>query len=230
MPTPLPPHRWDVSPADAIRIQKALRPCTQTQGKIHQPQLVAGADIALDKGNNIGYAGAIVFTFPHLEEIERQWIAGPITFPYIPGLLTFREGPLLIQLFQKLQHTPDLIFFDGQGLAHPRRMGIATHMGLLLGIPSIGCGKSRLIGTHKQPGPRKGNRAALKHAGETLGVALRTKDNVKPIYLSIGHALELQQATRLTLRCCDGYRIPRPTRLADHFVGQIRKKKRNFHT
>ena len=223
MKTPPPRHPWNVTPREAIAIQKDLRRRVVTEGSLRGARLVAGADIAWDPASGVGYAGVIVFRFPGLEEIERVCTAGPAEFPYVPGLLSFREGPLLLRAFAKLRSDPDVIFFDGQGFAHPRRLGIASHMGILLDKPAIGCAKSLLVGTHREPGPRRGNRAALRDRGETIGAVLRTRDHVRPVYVSVGHRLSLPEAVRFTLRCSDGYRIPKPTRLADQYVGMLRR-------
>jgi deoxyribonuclease V len=216
-------HAWDLSPTQAIETQRQLRERACLQGDPGTPRLVAGADCSWDRAEERGWAGVIVFEFPSLDEVERVGVQGPVVFPYVPGLLSFREAPLLLEAFAKLRHETDLIFFDGQGYAHPRRMGIATHMGLVLDKPTIGCAKSRLVGEHREPGPKRGHRAQLLDGGERIGVALRTRDGVRPIYLSAGHRISLDAAIRLTLRCSDGYRIPKPTRLADHFVGQLRR-------
>lgn len=216
-------HHWNVTPKDAVQIQHRLQGLVVSEGNLRHVRYLAGADISWDRDTNMGFAGIIVFAFPALEVVERVQAVAPAPFPYVPGLLSFREGPLLLEAFAKLKTDPDVVLFDGHGLAHPRRMGIATHMGILLDVPSIGCGKSRLTGTHRQPGPSRGNRAMLKDKGECIGAVLRTRDNVNPIYVSIGHRVSLSEAIRFTLRCGDGYRIPKPTRLADHFVGQLRR-------
>jgi deoxyribonuclease V len=215
-------HPWDVSPREAIRIQNRLRESVIADGMLAGIRTVAGADISWGDGGRAGYAGVIVFTFPRLEEIERVWVGGRATFPYVPGLLSFREGPLLIRAFEKLETEPDAILFDGHGLAHPRRMGIASHMGLILDRPTIGCAKSLLTGEHREPGEKRGNRAALRDDGETIGAVLRTRTGVRPIFVSVGHRVSLDEAIRLALRCGDGFRVPKPTRLADHFVGRLR--------
>ncbi|MFP4379344.1 MAG: deoxyribonuclease V [Candidatus Sumerlaeia bacterium] len=217
-------HPWDVTPTEAVAIQKRLREHVVCEGKLPKPRLIAGADISWGKKSNKGFAGMIVFTFPGLEEVERVSLSDDVRFPYVPGLLTFREGPLLMECYARLRKKPDLIFFDGQGMAHPRRMGVATHLGMLLDIPAIGCAKSRLVGEHREPGPKRGNRARLLHHDETIGYVLRTRDGVKPIFVSVGHRLDLAEAIRLTLRVSDGFRVPKPTRLADHFVGELRRE------
>ncbi|MBI4052027.1 MAG: endonuclease V [Elusimicrobia bacterium] len=212
-------HSWDVTPRQAIRIQERLRKQVLTGGRLPKVRYVAGADISWKGG--VGYAGVIVFRFPDLEEIERVWAVGKPSFPYVPGLLSFREGPLLLKVFRKLRTEPDIIFFDGQGMAHPRRIGIASHMGLLLNKPTIGCAKSRLIGEYREPNGKTGGRALLRDQGETIGVVLRTKRRVSPIFVSIGHKISLRDAAHLTLKCSDGFRIPKPTRLADQYVDQL---------
>jgi deoxyribonuclease V len=165
----------------------------------------------------------VVYRFPEMEEIEREWAERPLEFPYIPGLLSFREMPAILAAFERVREEPDLIYYDGQGYAHPRRMGIACHLGLLLDRPTIGCAKSRLIGRHEEPGAECGDWAPLEDRGERIGAVLRTRSGVKPIYVSPGHRIGLERAVELTLAVCDGYRIPRPTRDADHFVGAVKR-------
>lgn len=218
-----PLHPWNVTPTEAVAIQRHLRARIVTEGRVPAPRLVAGADISWDAPSGMGYAGIVVLRWPDLVEVERVGVRGRTTFPYVPGLLTFREGPLLLEAFARLASDPDVLFFDGQGLAHPRRMGLACHLGLLLARPAIGCAKSLLCGEHREPGLRRGCRTALRHQGERVGFALRTRTAVRPIYVSVGHLVSLEEAARLTLRCCDGTRIPRPTRLADRFVGAMRR-------
>jgi len=219
-------HAWNVSPREAIAIQDRLRGQVRVQGRLAEVRYIAGADVSWERAGGMGFAGVIVFEFPSLREVERVSCRGEATFPYVPGLLSFREGPLLLEAFKRLETEPDLVFFDGQGIAHPRRFGIASHMGVLLAKPAIGCAKSRLVGAHRDPGPRRGSRAALRDKGEVIGAVLRTRDEVRPVYVSVGHGLSLQEAVRLTLRCSDGCRIPRPTRLADNFVGEERLRAR----
>jgi deoxyribonuclease V len=144
--------------------------------------------------------------------------------PYIPGLLAFREAPILARAFEKLNCEPDVVLFDGHGFAHPRRMGIASHMGLLLDKPSIGCAKSRLVGTHQEPGNTPGEWSPLMDGEQQIGAVLRTRGNVKPIFVSCGHKMDLKTALMIVLQCCDGYRIPKPTREADHFVENVKRQ------
>ncbi len=185
---------------------------------------VAGADVALDLARNRAIAGVILFRFPQLEEVERVFAVRPLTFPYVAGLLSFREAPALLAAFRKLSRAADLIFIDGHGYAHPRRFGIACHIGLLLGQPTIGCAKSLLIGTHAALRAAAGSRAPLLDKAEAIGAAVRTRRGVKPVYVSVGHRISLSRAVEFTLAAADGFRIPRPTRLADHFVETIKHR------
>jgi deoxyribonuclease V len=204
------------------------------QGKLRQRVLdkddfgeirrVAGVDVAFSQDKKTAIAGVVVFAFPSLGEMERVWAQVPLRFPYIPGLLSFREGPAIIQAFKKLKTPPDVVLFDGQGFAHPRRIGIASHMGLVLGIPSIGCAKSRLCGTFREPGRKRGSWSPLHDRGELIGAVLRTRDGVKPIFVSVGHRVALSSAIRMVLECHDGTRIPKPTREADHFVSRLKRE------
>lgn len=222
-------HSWQVTPAEARRIQTELRGCVELCDRLGDVRLIAGADVALDLTRRRAIAGVIVFRFPGLEEVERASAVRPLTFPYVPGLLSFREAPALLAAFVRLRHSPDLLFFDGHGYAHPRRFGIACHLGLLLDRPSIGCAKSLLIGEHEEPAPAGGSRAPLRDQGETIGAALRTRDRVRPVYISIGHRISLDRAVEFALAASDGFRIPRPTRLADHFV-EARKRGEKMDT
>ncbi len=165
----------------------------------------------------------IVYQLPELVEVHRAAATGPLRFPYVPGLLAFREAPVLLAAFEKLVTEPDVLIFDGQGLAHPRRFGIACHMGLLLDRPSIGCAKSRLCGEHAEPAERAGAAAPLMDGGRQVGAVVRTRDRVKPVFVSIGHRVDLETAVTITLRCVDGYRVPKPTREADRFVAELKK-------
>jgi deoxyribonuclease V len=164
----------------------------------------------------------IIFKFPNLKIIERQSFVASINFPYIPGLLTFREGPSILSAFKKIKNEPDIILFDGQGIAHPRRMGIATHLGLFLNRPTIGCAKSRLSGKYTSVGEQKGDYTPLKEGEEVLGVVLRTRKGVKPIFLSPGHKIDLPNSIEIVLKCIVKYRLPLPVREAHIFVNQIR--------
>ncbi len=209
---------WDVSPQEARRIQSELRARLEPTDRLPRLRYVAGADVALDLRRRIAIAGVVVYRFPDLAEVERVAAEHPLTFPYIPGLLSFREMPALIEAFSRVKQEPDLIFYDGHGYAHPRRFGITCHLGVVLDRPTIGCAKSRLIGTHAEPPLQRGGWTALADDDEIIGAVLRTRPGVKPIYVSQGHRVSLERAVELVLTVTDGYRIPRPTREADHFV------------
>jgi deoxyribonuclease V len=219
--TPL--HRWDVTPAEAAAIQRRLRGRLVLDDDLGPVRRVAGADIALDPRRKLGFGGVVVFSFPELVEIERQTVVCPLTFPYVPGLLAFREAPVLLGAFARLRAEPDVVVFDAHGLAHPRRMGLASHLGLVLGTPSIGCAKSVLVGTFDPPPRAAGTWTPLVHEGETVGAAVRTRDGVKPVFVSQGHRISLATAVGLMLRCSSGYRVPVPTREADRVVGTLKR-------
>ena len=211
-------HRWDVTPAEALKIQLELRKRVELKDRLPELRYVAGADVALDLERKHAVGGVIVYTFPGLVEVERVAAERGLTFPYVPGLLSFRESPVLIEAFERLRHEPDLIFYDGHGYSHPRRFGITCHLGVLLDRPTIGCAKSRLIGTHAEPASAAGRWTPLRDGEETIGAVLRTRDSVQPIYVSQGHRVSLERTVELVLAVCDGYRVPKPTREADHFV------------
>ncbi len=218
-------HSWDVTPKRAVEIQRELRNRIVLRGDPGNIRTVAGADCALDPTGKYIHAAILVYRFPELTEVERQSARRKIQFPYIPGLLSFREAPVLLAAFSRLKTTPDVILFDGQGWAHPRRMGIACHLGLFLDRPTIGCAKSRLIGEHAEPGQEKGSRARLVHRGEVIGSVVRTRKAVRPVFVSVGHRIDLETAVEITLRCTDGLRIPKPAREADRLAGELKRIK-----
>jgi len=215
--------RWDLTPREAMRLQETLRRRVETQDRYGALHYVAGADLAFDPETNWAFAGVIVYRFPELVEVERRWARRVLRFPYVPGLLSFRESPVLLAAFRRLRTEPDVVLVDGHGLAHPRRFGIACHLGLLLDKPTIGCAKSILVGAAAQLEPGAGCTAPLVDKGETVGIVLRTRDNVKPIYVTIGHRVSLPSALRIVRQCLDGFRIPKPTREADHYVRDLRR-------
>ncbi|MBZ5670817.1 MAG: deoxyribonuclease V [Acidobacteriia bacterium] len=215
--------RWNLTPQEAMRLQETLRERVEREDRFGTLQFVAGADLAFDPETNLAFAGVIVYQFPQLQEVERRMARRTLRFPYVPGLLSFRESPVLLAAFEKLRVEPDLILVDGHGIAHPRRFGIACHLGLLLDRPTIGCAKSILVGEAVEPGVRAGSTAPLVDKGETVGIVLRTRDRVKPIYVTTGHRVSLQSAVRIARQCLDGFRIPKPTREADHFVRDLRR-------
>lgn len=213
-------HSWEVNPKEAIKIQKDLKSNISLKKSFSKIEKIAGADVSYYQNNMI--AGVIIFEFPNLKIIESQSFISPVNFPYVPGLLTFREGPSLLEAFKKVKNEPDVILFDGQGIAHPRRMGIATHLGLFLDKPTIGCAKSRLSGKYTSVGEKKGDYALLKEGEEILGAVLRTRREVKPIFISPGHKINLPNSIEIVLKCIIKYRLPLPVREAHIFVNQIR--------
>jgi deoxyribonuclease V len=237
-------HRWDVTPAEARQIQEELQTHWKGEDALGPVRTVAGLDASFvltgsqalkrpvgrwnrlrDANRAIGCV--VMYRFPELEELKRTYAILPLDFPYVPGLLSFREIPVLLAALRKLPAMPDLLFCDAQGYAHPRRMGLASHLGVVLGLPTIGCAKSLLIGTHKALPQKAGSWTPLideKAGGERIGAVLRTRTGVKPIYVSQGHRVSLETSIRLTLAVAGSYRIPRPTRDADHFAGEIKRK------
>ncbi len=188
------------------------------------PKVVAGGDAAFVAGGSVAIAGWVVWSLRDGSIIEQSLVRVPVSFPYVPGLLSFREAPALLAAAKLLRQEPEVFFIDGQGAAHPRRLGIASHVGLWLGRPTIGCAKSRLCGEHAEPGPRRGASTRLLHEGETIGRVVRTRDGVKPLYVSVGHLVTLEDAVRLTLACTRGYRLPEPARLAHQLVTAERRR------
>ncbi len=207
-------HPWDVSPREAIAIQRRLAAQVVREGEPRDVRRVAGADIAIDRERGRGIGAVVVLSYPELDVVEVAVEEAPLTFPYIPGLLSFREAPVLAAAFARIAGPIDLLLVDGQGLAHPRRFGLACHLGLLLDLPAIGCAKSILRGKHGPLDSKRGSWVPLEDKGEVVGAALRTRDGVNPIYVSIGHKVDLPSAIRWVLACGGGYRMPEPTRLA----------------
>lgn len=205
-------HPWNLPPDEAQKLQRELSSRVIKEKTFESLRLVAGVDVGF-KGDE-AIAAVVVLRYPQMEVVETATAVVPVEFPYIPGLLAFREGPAAVAALSKLRHEPELLIFDGQGLAHPRRMGIATHIGLIFDRSSIGCAKSRLFGTHHEPGPRKGSYVHLYDGDEVIGAVVRTRDNVSPVYVSIGHRIDLDSAIEIVLNCCKGYRLPEPIRLA----------------
>jgi len=218
----IPLHSWDVTPKEAIAIQRNLKEHLTLRWTNPSVTLVGGADVSYPKGGKTSYAVVIVMTVPDFEMVDVAWICQRLSFPYIPGLLAFREVPALLEAWENLRHYPDLIYVDGQGIAHPRSMGLATHLGILLDVPSIGCAKTPLVGGEPVVGDAKGNHAPLIHRGEEVGVALRTRTGVKPLYVSPGHRIDLQTAMHWVLRACVKYRLPEPLRRAHIMANRLR--------
>ena len=213
-------HSWNLSPKDAVRIQLKLRKMVVERGEIKKIRLVAGADVSVSADRKMMNAAVTLLSYPELKPVEQVTQKGKPQFPYVPGLLSFREGPLLLDCFKKLKRTPDVIIFDGQGIAHPRRFGIAAHIGVWLNIPSIGCGKSPLYGVYETPGNEKGNLSQIKEKdGRVIGACLRSRSGIKPVFISVGHKLSLKCAIDVILKCTPRYRLPEPIRAAHNLAG-----------
>ena len=222
MKIPRCPHRWSVTPRRARELQGKLAPRVRRTGNVRKLRLVAGMDLAFSRDGSNCVAGVVLWDLRTREVVEERCAWRPVRFPYVPGLLSFRETPALLAALRKLDGTPDAFMFDGQGIAHPRRFGLASHVGLILDRPSVGCAKSRLIGSYVEPGPTRGSTSPLMHESETIGAVVRTRDRARPIFVSIGHRVSLATAVALTLACGAGYRVPEPTRLADQLVARAR--------
>lgn len=216
-------HPWDVDYGQARAIQESLQKKLILKTGPKSIARVAGADVAYCRKSNQVYAAVLVFSYPDLELLESCFSRKEASFPYIPGLLTFREAPVLMQAFEQVTTPPDLVVFDGQGIAHPRRLGLASHCGILLDLPSIGCAKSRLVGEHQVVREKRGAYRSLRFQGETVGAAVRTREGVKPVYVSPGHLTDVKSAMGLVLAMTRGYRLPEPTRQAHLGVTGYRK-------
>ena len=222
-------HPWEMTPAEARQIQNELRNQVISQDRFGDIKTVAGVDLGFKK--DVARASVVVLSFPELQLIDGVLVESPVPFPYIPGLLSFRETPPLLKAFDQLKTEPDLIIADGQGIAHPRRFGIASHLGLILDRPTVGCAKSRLWGRHKQPNDEAGSIEYLYDKGEIIGAAVRTRSNVNVVYVSVGHRISLDSAIRLTLACCRRYRLPETTRYAHQAAaGQISLPQKQIET
>ncbi len=223
MKIPRAPHSWTLSPKRAVAVQRALASRVRIEAPKRAIRLVAGVDCAFSRDGERCLAVAVVWDLQARELIEQRLAIRPLRFPYVPGLLSFREAPAVLAALRALRQTPDAIVCDGQGLAHPRRFGIACHVGVLCNMPTIGCAKSRLVGEHREPGTKRGARAPLLHEGETIGSVLRTRDAVKPVYVSVGHRIDQPTAERIVLEAAIAYRLPEPTRLADRAVAKAKR-------
>jgi deoxyribonuclease V len=217
-------HPWNVSPKRAIEIQEELRKSLRLRPPKAPIKTIAAADASYSLSGDRLYAAFLVFSFPDLKVLESASASGRVSFPYIPGLLSFREAPVLLKAFSRLERHPDVILIDGQGVAHPRSMGIAAHLGILLDLPTIGCAKSRLFGEEAEPAPDQGSCVLLCQKGRTVGMIVRTRTGVKPVYVSPGHKIDLDTSVEIILSLCRGYRIPEPLRQAHIFVNQLRQK------
>lgn len=210
-------HPWKVSVDQAVAIQNDLRQRVVRENRLGEIRRVAGVDIST---KDTGRAAVVVLSFPDLALTEKAMVERSLEFPYIPGLLSFREAPIILAAFEKLRREPDLIIVDGQGIAHPRRFGIACHIGVILDKPTIGCAKSILVGRGPEPAREAGSWSELRVEGEVVGAAVRTREGVKPVYVSIGHKIDLPAAIHYVLACARGFRLPEPTRLAHKVAGE----------
>ncbi|HEY5659085.1 MAG TPA: deoxyribonuclease V, partial [Myxococcota bacterium] len=217
---------WSLSPSRAIEVQRRLAERVRTQPPKRAIRTVAGVDCAFSADASRCLAAVVLWDLEAQSALEEHWASRPLRFPYVPGLLSFREAPAILAALRALRRAPDALMCDGHGVAHPRRFGIASHVGLLCGLPTLGVAKSRLVGEHRAPGPERGARAPLTDAGERIGTVLRTREGVKPVYVSAGHLLDLPTAERLVLAAALGFRLPEPTRRADRAVAALKRSLR----
>jgi deoxyribonuclease V len=217
-------HSWEVNVEEAIQIQEALRDRLILKNTFIEVRTIGGGDVAYSKDRNFLFAAIVVLSFPKTETMDFATAHGEIPFPYIPGLLSFREGPILVNTFQKLKIKPDVMIYDGQGIAHPRGIGLASHMGLWLDLPSIGCTKNPLLNDFICPGPLKGSFELIRREGKEVGAVLRTKEKVKPLFVSPGHRIDLRTSIQIVLTTCPKFRIPEPLRRAHELSRLVREK------
>lgn len=217
-------HKWDLLPAEAIALQRELAGRVRIQPLPDHFEVLGAADIGYVKSTNQLAAVMLTFRWPSLELLEKSHVASRVQFPYVPGLLSFREVPPLLEAHSRLERSPDVLLCDGQGIAHPRRFGLASHLGLCLGIPTVGCAKKRLCGEHEPVEFRRGGYTPLRHRDETVGYVYRSRDGVKPIYISPGHLADLESSRELMEHCLGRYRIPEPLRQAHQLATKLRQE------
>lgn len=217
-------HRFDLSISEARAVQERLRDRVVVRDDFGPLRRIAGADVSYDRGSPVLFGAVVVLDAASGALLERAGVTREVRFPYVPGFLSFRELPPLLDAFAALSAPPDLVVCDGQGLAHPRRFGLACHLGVWLDLPTIGCAKSRLVGSHREPGPRRGATTRLVDEGETIGCVLRTRPGVKPVFVSIGHRVSLASARRLVLALASRHRLPEPVRAAHAEVNRLRRE------
>jgi len=217
-------HSWDLSAGEAIALQHELAGQVNVAVPLGRCELIAGADVSYNRYSDVIYAGVVVWRAADNTVIERVSAVTETHFPYVPGLLSFREAPALVEAFTKVESQPDVVMLDGQGIAHPRRMGIASHVGLWLEVPTVGCAKSRLYGKFEPPDPTAGSTSPLLADKQVVGEVVRTKDRVNPVFVSPGHLIDTDGAVRAVLAGVRGYRLPEPTRLAHLYVNEERRK------
>lgn len=218
-------HDWDVSTDEAKQLQNQLREEIIREGEPTDFRFVAGADCSFRRGDDRAFGAVVVYDRKEEQIVERQTTVEPDSFPYVPGLLSFRELPALLRCFEQLQKTPEAIIADGHGYAHPRRFGLACHLGVFLEVPTLGCAKNVLVGEYETPGEERGNFEPLHHEGEQVGEAVRTRDRVNPVYVSSGHRVSLSSAREVVLKCGEGYKLPEPQRQADLAAGRLKDRK-----
>jgi len=222
-----PLHSWNVSTEEAIQIQEALRGRIILKKTCSKVKTVGGGDVAYSKNGNHLFGAMVVLSFPSMEILDMATVEGKTPFPYIPSLLSFREGPILINIFRNLKIKPDVLMVDGQGIAHPRGMGLASHMGLWFNLPSIGCAKTPLLDEFISPGPLRGSYEWIRRKGKKVGAVLRTKDKVNPLFVSPGHRIDLKTSIQLILESCQGFRYPEPLRKAHQASLLVRREASN---
>ncbi len=221
-------HPLEVSVAEARAIQEELR-CKVREGPALDPasvSMVAGTDISYLRESRLALGAVVLMDYPTLEVLQVCTSAVEVAFPYVPGLLSFRELPALLPALEDLDRTPDLVFVDGQGLAHPRAIGLASHLGVLTGLPTVGCAKSRLVGEAQEPGREVGDWTPLLYEGKTVGAVLRTRRGVKPLYVSVGNLVDLDTCLRMVLNCLRGVRLPEPQRRAHLAADELKRMAR----
>ena len=221
--TPL--HAWDLTSSEAIALQKELKSRLDLRPLEAPPRLIAGADLSFDKGSDAVWAGIVVLSFPDLKIVEERGLQTTAPFPYVPGLLSFREAPAVLEVWEQLENRPDVLVLDGQGTAHPRGLGLASHLGLWVETPTVGCAKTLFVGKFDADklGEARGASEPLVYKGEVVGAVLRTKTRVSPVFVSPGNLIDLESSIQVLLGCDGGYRIPEPTRRAHLFVNRLRR-------
>jgi len=216
-------HDWNLTPKEAVALQRELAGRVVTDQPLERCELIAGADVSYNRFSSTFYAGVVVVRVSTGEVVERRGAVADSPFPYVPGLLSFREAPALLKAFARIKTVPDAVMCDGQGLAHPRRLGVACHLGLWLEVPTIGCAKSHLCGEFEEPGAAASDRSPLRLGDDVVGEVVRTKTRTKRLFVSPGHRVDVASATRWVLASCRGYRVPEPTRQAHLFVNELRR-------
>ncbi len=207
-------HSWHLTPAEAANVQKRLAVEVLREGDVSAPCIMSGVDVSVSLDRVSARAAVVSIRYPDMELLQAEMAEGKLDYPYIPGLLSFREARLILSAWEKITIQPDIVFVDGHGISHPRRLGIASHLGLWLNLPTIGCAKTRLCGDYNEPGPLLGDGSPLCDRGELVGMVLRTKVHAKPMFISVGHQIDLDNAVGWVIRCLRGYRLPEPIRLA----------------